>query len=52
VSGCGMVVRNKTIRMVRGTEVPSGGGVVVMGTVGSPHCTLDRWGCFSMVPPF
>jgi hypothetical protein len=52
VSGCGMAVHSETIRMVRGTEVPSSSGVVVMGTVGSPHYTLGRWGYFSMVPPF
>jgi hypothetical protein len=33
VSGCGMAVHDKTVRMVRGTGVPSRGSVVVMGTI-------------------
>jgi hypothetical protein len=34
MSGCGTVVRNRIVGMIRGTGVPSGGGVVVMGTIG------------------
>jgi hypothetical protein len=33
MSSCGSVVHSGTIRMVRSVEVPSSGGVVVMGTV-------------------
>jgi hypothetical protein len=33
VSSYGTVVRNGSVGMVRGTGVPSGGGVVVMGIV-------------------
>jgi hypothetical protein len=34
VSGCGTVVHNRTVGMIRGAGVSSGGGVVVMGTIG------------------
>jgi hypothetical protein len=34
VSGYGTTGRNRTVGMVRGTGVPSGCGVVLMGTVG------------------
>jgi hypothetical protein len=34
VFGCGMMVRSGTVGMVKSIGVPSGGGVVVMGTVG------------------
>jgi hypothetical protein len=34
VSGCSTAVRSGTVRMVRGTRVPSSGGVFVMRTVG------------------
>jgi hypothetical protein len=34
VSGCGTVVRNRTVGLVRGAGVPSDGGLVVMGTIG------------------
>jgi hypothetical protein len=33
VSGCGAVVRNGAVRIVKGTRVPSGNCVVVMGTI-------------------
>jgi hypothetical protein len=42
VSGYGAVVCCRTVGMVRSTRVPSGGGVVVMGTVGSPRCILEN----------
>jgi hypothetical protein len=44
VSSCGAAVHNGTVGMVRGAGVPSGGGVVVMGTVGSPCCIPEGWG--------
>jgi hypothetical protein len=34
VSRCGAAVHSGIVEMVRGIGVPSGGGVVVMGTVG------------------
>jgi hypothetical protein len=34
VSSCGTIVSSGTVVMVRGVGVPSGGGVVVIGTVG------------------
>jgi hypothetical protein len=33
VSGCGMTIYSETVGMVRGTGVPSDGGVVVMVTL-------------------
>jgi hypothetical protein len=34
VSGCGTVVHCGTVGMVKSAGVPSGGGVVMMGTAG------------------
>jgi hypothetical protein len=47
VSSCGAAVHNGTVGMVRGAGVPSGGGVVVMGTVESPCCIPEGWGSWS-----
>jgi hypothetical protein len=33
MSGCGMIVHNGTVGMVKGTKVPSYSGVVAMGMV-------------------
>jgi hypothetical protein len=62
MSGCDMAVRSRTIGMVRGAGVPSGGGVVVMGIIGitmlhpqemgKPELSPFARGCVTLVSEF
>jgi hypothetical protein len=51
VSGCSMAVHSGTIGMVRCIGVPSGGGVVVMGTIGVTTLHPQETGNLEFSPP-
>jgi hypothetical protein len=51
VSGYGAMVCSGTAEMVRGTKVPSDGGVVVMGTVGVTMFHPQEMGKPELPPP-
>jgi hypothetical protein len=51
VSSCGMAVHNRTIRMVRGVEVPSNGGMAMMGIVVITTLHLREMGKLELPPP-
>jgi hypothetical protein len=51
VSGCGAAVHSGTIGMVRGAGVPSGCGVVMMGTVGVTTLHPREMGKSDLPPP-
>jgi hypothetical protein len=51
VSGCVTVIYSGTVRMVRGTRVPSDGGVVLMGTVGVTMLHPREMGKLELPPP-
>jgi hypothetical protein len=51
VSSCGTIVSSGTVVMVRGVGVPSGGGVVVIGTVGVTILHPLEMGKSELPPP-
>jgi hypothetical protein len=51
VSSCGTTVCSGTIGMIRGTRMPSDGGVVVMGMVGVTTLHPQETGKMELPPP-